>query len=140
MFVLDEDQDRGNLVRQCLKIGYENLEGELAGGMAAWRSAGLSEARIAIEPIEGFAGGPIVDVRQQEEFDSGHLPGALHVELGVLTEAQLPRGPLAVHCGHGERAMSGASLLRRAGRRELTVLLGGPDDWSRGTGRGLERA
>src|SRR5713101_9460156 len=36
VFVLDETQDRGDLVRQALKIGYENLAGELAGGMPAW--------------------------------------------------------------------------------------------------------
>jgi hydroxyacylglutathione hydrolase len=41
-------------------------------------------------------------------------------------------------CGHGERAMTGASLLQRAGHRDLTVLVGGPGDWSRATGRALE--
>ena len=41
VFVADADQDRVALVRDCLKIGYENLAGELAGGMAAWRAAGL---------------------------------------------------------------------------------------------------
>ena len=33
-------------------------------------------------------------------------------------------------CGHGERAMTAASLLARAGRRDTTVLIGGPDDWA----------
>jgi 3-mercaptopyruvate sulfurtransferase SseA len=42
-------------------------------------------------------------------------------------------------CGHGERAMTGASLLERAGRRDLTVLLGGAGDWSKSTGRPLQR-
>jgi hydroxyacylglutathione hydrolase len=41
-------------------------------------------------------------------------------------------------CGHGERAMTGASLLQRAGHRDLTVLLGGPSDWSGATRRPLE--
>ena len=41
-------------------------------------------------------------------------------------------------CGHGERAMGAASLLERAGHRNLTVLEGGPDDWAAATGRTLE--
>src|SRR5262249_55311787 len=39
-FVVDDDQDRDELVRQCLDVGYEHLVGELAGGIAAWRASG----------------------------------------------------------------------------------------------------
>jgi len=42
-----------------------------------------------------------------------------------------------VMCGHGERAMSAASLLARAGHHGLAVLDGGPDQWSAATGRPL---
>jgi rhodanese-related sulfurtransferase len=138
------DQDRGELVRQCLKVGYERPAGELAGGMAAWRAAGLPEARIEladVADVADHAGGGVLDVRQQAEFTSGHLPGARHVELGALAGAkELPAGPLAVMCGHGERAMTGASLLQRAGRGDLTVLVGGAGDWSEAAGRPLERS
>lgn len=139
--VLEPDQDRGELVRQCLKVGYERLTGELAGGMAAWRSSGLPEARVELADVADQSGGAVLDVRQDAEFTAGHLPGARHAELGVLAGAagpDLPAGPLAVMCSHGERAMTGASLLQRAGYRDLTVLVGGPSDWSRGTGRPLE--
>jgi glyoxylase-like metal-dependent hydrolase (beta-lactamase superfamily II)/rhodanese-related sulfurtransferase len=137
--VIDPNQDRDDLVRQALKVGHERLAGELAGGMGAWRSAGLPEARIEIAKVADQPGGTVLDVRQQAEFTSGHLPGARHVELGALADAgELPVGPLAVMCGHGERAMTGASLLQRAGHRDLTVLVGGPSDWSQATRRPLE--
>jgi glyoxylase-like metal-dependent hydrolase (beta-lactamase superfamily II)/rhodanese-related sulfurtransferase len=139
VFVLNGDQDRHDLVRQALKVGYENLAGELAGGMTAWRAAGLQEARTTL----GHDASPdhsILDVRQQDEFASGHLPGALHVELGSLpTAGGMPPGPLAIMCGHGQRAMTAASVLERAGRRDLTVVTSGASDWSRATGRPLER-
>jgi hydroxyacylglutathione hydrolase len=107
--------------------------------MAAWQTAGLPEVRIEVAAVAGRPVGAVLDVRQQGEFASGHLPGARHVELGALTGAgELPAGPLAVMCGHGERAMTGASLLQRAGHRDLTVLLGGPSDWSGATERPLE--
>jgi rhodanese-related sulfurtransferase len=139
LVVVDPDQDRGDLVRQARKVGYERLAGKLDGGMAAWQAAGLPQARIEIAEVAERPSGTVLDVRQQGEFASGHLPGARHVELGALTGAdELPGGPLAVMCGHGERAMTGASLLQRAGHRDLTVLVGGPGDWSRATRRPLE--
>ena len=46
-------------------------------------------------------------------------------------------GHLTVMCGHGERAMTGASLLERAGHHDLSVLVGGAEDWAAVTGRDL---
>jgi rhodanese-related sulfurtransferase len=82
------------------------------------------------------AAGTIVDVRQAEEFAHAHVPGAVNVELGSLARASLPRVPITVMCGHGERAMSGASLLTTRGY-EVSVLDGGPGTWSAELGRAL---
>jgi hydroxyacylglutathione hydrolase len=145
VFVLDDDQDRGELVRQCRTIGYDHLLGALAGGMAAWRAAGLPQAQLPVVEAEqlGDPPGVVLDVRQASEVDEGHLPGAVAVELGALAgdplPARLPDGPVTVMCGHGERAMTAASLLARAGHEDLRVAHGGPDDWRRATGRALTR-
>jgi rhodanese-related sulfurtransferase len=82
----------------------------------------------------------VLDVRQDVEFAAGHLPGAVHVELGALaaTAPDLQSESTVVMCGHGERAMGAASLLERAGHRDLAVLAGGPDEWAQATGRQLE--
>jgi hydroxyacylglutathione hydrolase len=137
--VLEPGQDRDDLVRQALKVGYEHLAGELDGGMAAWDAAGLPSARIPLVEVADQYSGTVLDVRQDAEFAAGHMSGAAHVELGALAGAdELPAGPLAVMCEHGERAMTGASLLQRAGHGDLTVLVGGAGDWSRATGRSLE--
>ena len=78
----------------------------------------------------------VLDIRQTAEFQAGHLPGALHIELGDLagTSAQLPDEPMVVMCGHGERAMSAASLLARTGHTQISVLDGGPQDVADATG------
>lgn len=130
VFVLDADQDRAELVRQARNIGYDTILGELAGGVDAWRSSGRTVATIPLEPAERVDGA-VVDVRQVDEYMTGHIPGAHHVELGSIGEADLPAGPLAVMCGHGERAMTAASLLARRGRADVTVAVGGPSDWAR---------
>jgi hydroxyacylglutathione hydrolase len=142
VFVRDPDQDVAEIVWSALKIGVDRLAGELDGGMAAWAAERLPVHRIDVVRPEGV-GAPVLDVRQDSEFAQGHLPAVIHVELGALREslAELPsRGPLTVMCGHGERAMMAASLLARAGRRELAVLKGSAEDWARATGRRLERA
>lgn len=129
VFVLDEDQDRTELVRQCLAIGYEHLAGELSGGMESWRSATRPVATVPLVSADDIVG-ILVDVRQRNEFASGHVPDAINMELGD-TAAQgsaLPAGPLTVMCGHGERAMSALSILEAQGRTDIAVLVGGPGD------------
>jgi len=144
--VLDEDQDRGELARQCRTIGYDQLAGELAGGMAAWRAASLPETQLALVEAERLIDQPgvVLDVRQASEVAAGHLPGALAIELGALAgdrlPVDLPEGPVTVMCGHGERAMTAASLLARAGHHDLRVVHGGPQDWQRATGQTLARS
>lgn len=132
VFVLSDDQDRADVVRQSHKIGYENIAGELKGGLAAWREAGFEEDRITlVTPGElGHDSGQVIDVRQKSEFAQSHVDGAVNVELGSLdrSTSEFSSGPMTVMCGHGERAMTAASLLARSGRRDLSVLLGGPDD------------
>ncbi|MGQ0843154.1 MAG: MBL fold metallo-hydrolase [Sporichthyaceae bacterium] len=137
--VRNPDQDPAEIVGQALKIGFDVVAGELAGGLAAWTAAGLEVSRIPLRGEDELAGVQLLDVRQFGEFASGHVPGALHVELGDLQRqaVDLPRGPLVVMCGHGERAMGAASMLAREGRRDLAVLAGGPEDWASATGRSL---
>jgi hydroxyacylglutathione hydrolase len=141
VFVAGEHQDRREVVRQCLNIGYEGLAGELAGGVPAWRAAGGAVAAIPVVDAGHLDGRAVLDVRQASEFAEGHLPGAAHVELGALPRrvADVPGGPLVVMCGHGERAATGASVLAASGRDGLAILAGGPDDWTSATGERLSR-
>ncbi|MEO6294339.1 MAG: rhodanese-like domain-containing protein [Candidatus Limnocylindria bacterium] len=140
VFVADADQDRHELVRQCLKIGYEHLAGELASGMEAWRAAGLPEQRVELSSDPPAPEAPILDVRQASEYVAGHVAGANHVELGSLADlaASLPANNPVVMCGHGERAMTAASLLERTGSRPA-VFLGGPLEMARARGEQLAR-
>jgi hydroxyacylglutathione hydrolase len=139
--VRNADQDLADLVWQAVNIGVELVVGELAGGIDAWAAAGLPTAGARLlragEIDEHWR---VLDVRQDPEFAGGHVPGAMHVELGALAQAaaSLTAAPTVVTCGHGERAAGGASLLERAGHRDLAVLVGGPRDWAGATGRQLE--
>jgi hydroxyacylglutathione hydrolase len=137
VLVLDNDQDRDELVRQSLDVGHEHLAGELVGGIDAWRASGRAVATIPMVDPAG-ANEQIIDVRQANEYTAGHVPGARHVELGAIPTIQLPDEPLTVMCGHGERAMTAASLLTAQGHTHVNVLDGGPDTWTAATGCALE--
>lgn len=139
VFVTAEGRDLAEIAWQALKIGYERPAGHLAGGMAAWTAAGERQDRIELLAADRIAERPVLDIRQRSEHVSGHIPGAVHIELGDLATraGEAPHGAV-VACGHGERAMTAASVLRRAGHRGLAVLDGGPADWAEATGRPLK--
>jgi hydroxyacylglutathione hydrolase len=138
-FVLGPGQDPAEVAWQSLKVGYEQLAGQLADGMSAWRAGGGPVQAVELITAGRIGGRAVLDVRQTGEYQAGHIPGAIHCELGALaaTAPAVPDGAV-VMCGHGERAMTAASLLRRAGHSGPAVLAGGAADWSAATGRPLE--
>ncbi|KFG77029.1 MBL fold metallo-hydrolase [Streptomyces mutabilis] len=137
-FVARDDQDLAEVVWQSYKIGYERLAGHLAGGMAAWLAAGNLQLATDFLTADRTGDRPYVDVRQAAEYTAGHVPGAVHIELGDLAArtAEAPRGAVLA-CGHGERAMTAASLLERAGHRDFAVLRGAPEDYAVAHGQRL---
>lgn len=139
VFITDDHTDRRELVRQCLNVGYENLAGEIS--LEAWRAAGGDTAPTTILRADQLDGRSALDVRQASEFAAGHVPQAYNIELGALpaASADVADGPLVVMCGHGERAATAASVLEAAGRSDVAVLDGGPDDWAAAHGQELQR-
>jgi hydroxyacylglutathione hydrolase len=137
-------------VRQLIRIGYDDLPGYLDGGMHAWKTAGLPVERVPVltmrevrqrlikEPGEPLV---VVDVRQAHEWAAGHMPYAELVEAGALPNADLhlPHDRmLAVHCGHGQRAATGLSVLEHRGYERLALIAEGMDEW-RAAGGDVER-
>ena len=140
VFVVDDNQDDVLLVREARKVGYERIAGALAGGVDAWRVAGRPVSRTDLVGAAD-ATGPFVDVRQQSEFAAGHVPGAGHAELGAIASGAIHVPPgSTVMCGHGERAMSAASMLERQQHNaNVRVLVGGPHEWAAGHHTSLVR-
>jgi len=136
--VRNSDQRPADILWPALNIGYERIAGELAGGIDAWTSASgaLATTRL-VRPDQ--VTGPVLDVRQHSEHLAGHVPGSVHIELGDLPGNASDAGPapVTVMCGHGERALTAATLLARAGHPDATVMIGGPYDWAEATGRDL---
>jgi hydroxyacylglutathione hydrolase len=71
----------------------------------------------------------VVDVRPREEYDAGHLVGAVHLAVQDVARSAplLPPGEIWVHCRSGCRAAVAASVLHRMGRAVVHV----DDAWER---------
>jgi glyoxylase-like metal-dependent hydrolase (beta-lactamase superfamily II)/rhodanese-related sulfurtransferase len=137
------DADARALARNLEAIGFRSLKGFVAGGIAAWQAAGLETASTpAIDPAElarRLRAGDVtlLDVREDDEWDEGHVEDSLHVPYHELRDgipAQIPRDEaVAVACSAGNRSSLAASLLRRAGLENVIhVTDGGVQDLLKG--------
>lgn len=128
------------MVRQLIRIGFDRINGFLAGGFEAWKAAGLpteSTDGIDLKTLKDVSDQEyppmILDVRQRNEYHAGHIKGALNIELGELKEHLdgLPREiPLITFCAAGMRASMAGSILRRDGRENVKVLSeAGTGEW-----------
>jgi sulfur-carrier protein adenylyltransferase/sulfurtransferase len=78
----------------------------------------------------------IVDVRERDEWDEGHLPGAVHVPRGHLesrieTAAPDKSRPVVLYCASGNRSAFAAKTLEELGYDHVVSLAGGFTDWKR---------
>ena len=142
VLLLEDPSDWDDLVRQALRIGYEDLIGHLHGGIGAWADAGepiASGGRLTVGELAQLVdrGGPdapfVIDVRQATEYEWAHIPGSLHLFAGSLPDRldSLPRDrPIATICASGFRASIAASLLRRSGFTDVAWVADGVPAWA----------
>ena len=132
IFMSADPEHNEEMVRQLIRIGYDRLNGFVDGGIDGWRSAGLEvevSKRIDLDALDALWSQPgapmIIDVRQRNEFHTGHIPGALNIELGELQDHLdgLPREvPIVIVRAAGMRATIAASILHRDGRENVQVV------------------
>jgi hydroxyacylglutathione hydrolase len=83
----------------------------------------------------------VLDVRTVDEWDHGHIPGAIHIPLGSL-QSRLDEIPtekdIAVHCQGGNRSVIATSILEKNGITASNIA-GGFAEWERSGGE-VERS
>ena len=144
ILLVTEEADPMPIVRRLIRIGYDDLAGSLSGGLLAWHMSGRKSASvntITVQDLchhldtEGEAW--ILDVRSEEEVKrKGEITDAHQIHITQLPDHldEVPRDrSVYVFCGSGLRSMIGASLLRRRGWDNVTVVLGGLAGWHSNT-------
>jgi rhodanese-related sulfurtransferase len=97
---------------------------------------------VAVARSEQTAGALLLDVREQDEWDAGHAPGALHIPMSELQErfVELPDADATlVICRSGHRSDVVAAALARIGRPGCANVAGGMQAWA-GAGLPVEPA
>lgn len=104
----------------------------------------LSEARRAIPEMSvqevhhylNSGESPVLlDVRALDEWESGHLRGAVHIPRGRLeaeAESRIPdkSREVVVYCAGGVRSLLAAESLKELGYERVISMEGGYDDWA----------
>jgi rhodanese-related sulfurtransferase len=140
LILMAEDPERATESRMRLaRVGIERVVGYLEGGMEAWQRANQPVEplpHITVDRLKQLqreqTNLQIADVRREAEWEEGHIEGALLLPLNQLAtaiEQMDPARPVAVHCKGGYRSAIAASLLLRAGFREVLNVTGGFDAW-----------
>jgi len=127
--------------RDLAMIGLDRLAGYLDCDdemLETWRAAGGTigfTPQMTVDQLHERlpAGGlTVIDVRGRAEWEAGHLPGVVHIPLGLLPDQldQLPPpGPIVLQCQTGSRSAIAASLLAARGRTDVFNLEGGFAAW-----------
>jgi molybdopterin/thiamine biosynthesis adenylyltransferase/rhodanese-related sulfurtransferase len=94
------------------------------------------DARGASRLLESEIAPALLDVREQDEWDEGHIPGAIHIPRGNLesrAEQALPdrERPVVVYCAGGSRSAFAAKTLEELGYDTVWSLAGGYTEWKR---------
>ena len=98
--------------------------------LAAWQQISQQEAQRIMDEEEGFV---ILDVRTQEEYDEGHIPGAICVPNEAIIDTPPEELPdkdqlILVYCRSGRRSKEASQKLADMGYRDIREF-GGINTW-----------
>ena len=136
LLVLKNEGELRAAIDQLSVVGFDQVIGYLDGGMSTWQEADLPIQRlsqIAVEKLHSMRHDlKIVDVRDQSEWEEGHIKGAIHMPYYFL-EQRLQEfantQPLALICASGQRSSIACSLLQKHGFTQLFNVVGGMEAW-----------
>src|SRR5579872_1185649 len=95
------------------------------------REVGVHEVNEALKDHSGLV---LLDVREKDEWEEGHLPGAVLLPRGFLEQkiektVTDKQTPIIVYCAGGTRSAFAAKTLQELGYRDVLSMAGGYGEW-----------
>lgn len=149
ILITDSAADAQKAIFNMAFIGMDQfVVGYLAGGMEAWMAAGEPVRCVPQLDVHTLKhklatnGLQVLDVREKDEWDEGHIPGGAHMPYTHLVPqitfpAQIDALPLdkergvAVTCATGKRSSTAVSILLQHGYKQLYNVTGGMEAWEK---------
>lgn len=139
LLVAEDSSQVDSVVTHLLRVGLDDVQGYLEGGINSWEVSGLPLSTLNTMSVHDLDRKrksekrlTILDVRTDKEWSDGHIEGAVHIHGGTLQDRvkEIPREkPVAVVCGSGYRASIASSFLKREGFEDITNIIGGMSAW-----------
>ena len=135
LLVGESADDVHQAVTQLYRIGLDDIRGYLRNGMTDWQNAALPLNRLqewTVHELNARREAPdvqVLDVRSPQEVAAGRVPGARHIFVAHLADRLNELDPdktTATYCGSGYRASIAASILKKAGFRDVANV---PGSW-----------
>lgn len=132
--VVESNSQIDTAVRYLIRLGYDDIPVYLESGLHEWEVKGRRYDRIGAmhvrelsQRLDSDGDQVLLDVRGKDEFQQGHLPGAMNVYVGELPnridEVPIDK-PITTFCGSGRRAAIAASFLKNNGFDNVSNCLG----------------
>jgi len=95
------------------------------------RETNVDDVKARLDRQEKFV---LIDVREESEYANDNLPGAIHLDKGIIErdiEERVPDldTPLVLYCGGGYRSALAADNLQRMGYTNVLSMDGGIRGW-----------
>ena len=112
--------------KDLIDIRHERLE-ELTRA----KEKHMNKLNAGLEEYRNTTGAVLIDVREKEDFDKGHIPGAVYADLRTIRFLHYGlETPLFLYCYRGNRSAMAAGILREAGFQNVKDI--GGIDWYSG--------
>jgi len=131
-------QDIDDEIIQFRRVGYDRIAGFFLG-LSEWIAKGEDIGFLPQLSIHGlnkvlkkYSNHHVVDVRTDQEWNGGHIKGAIHLPLpkfinkGISLEKE---DHISIICGSGYRSNIAASILKSKGFKYVYSVIGGMNAW-----------
>jgi hydroxyacylglutathione hydrolase len=138
LVIVDERGLQPEIVQYLVRIGYDNILGYLVRGFSSWFKSSYPLKKIntwSVHQLKENLGTDmyLLDVRDIQKWEKGHIPGAHHIYVGALKDHldEIPQTHIVVYCDSGFKTSIAASILKGNGYNEVTNVLGGIKAWEK---------
>lgn len=136
LLIAEEDQ-KEEIVKALHSIGIDNAKAFASPELLSQWNDLEGYSFISAEELKNVYDKDdvyVVDIRKQDEWNKGHIPGANHHMLGYLEDQaeEIPEDKtVVVHCQSGTRSAIGTSLLQSLGFKDILNFSGGFAKWEK---------